>query len=334
MRPAACGERVRVREDQLLVQALLEMLVPEAGVEDGVAPAMYPGEHTLLARGRLPPERAVGPGVEERADPMPAIGAERQIAYPSLSERRHDAPAHARDVAEHGGTKRDTRLLGDRPRRLQSPKQGLARGQPGQDVGVQSVHVDPPAADAFQQGLPLRGGTGGEVGLDRPHALRVPHEARLLRERLAGLTEYQCFLEMGPLKAFHLVLHVGIANVEVRVMDQVQVEGRHGLDVEVRFVPLVVQLEGEGDRDRALDGRDYQLEAREPEVDQGLGDDSGGLHPEERAFSEIQGVDSDGLLESIRRPDDRRVAADPDARRDPGLEDHEPGPRSGVLPGH
>ena len=186
--------------------------------------------------------------------------------------------------------------------------------------------MDPPAADSVQQGLSLRGRTGGEIGLDSPRALRVPHETGLLRERLAGRTERQRFLQVGPLQALHLVLHVGITDVEVRVVDQVQLEGRHGLDVEVRFVALPVQLESQGDGHGTLDGGDLQLEAGEPEIEQGLGNNSGCLHVQERPFSEIKRVDSNRLLGPIGRPDDRRVATDADARCDPGLEHHEPGP--------
>ena len=102
VRPATGGKCVRVGQDQLFVQALFEVLVSEAGMEYRVAPAVHPGEYPLLARRRFPPERAVGPGVQERADPVSTIGAERQVAHSSLRERRHDSPAHARDVAEHG----------------------------------------------------------------------------------------------------------------------------------------------------------------------------------------------------------------------------------------
>ena len=126
------------------------------------------------------------------------------------------------------------------------------RAERGQLVREERVELDVAALHRRDQGLALRRRRLAQVRVDGPGDLGVPAVARLGGIRGGARRERRGVLEVLPLDPLDLGLHVGVADVDVRVREQVHRAPRHRPQLDLAGVHGLV---AHGHRDRQRDRR-------------------------------------------------------------------------------
>ncbi len=231
---AVCHERVHVLAHHVGV------FDPESSCRPVEHPRVAPpGKHhqqRITPVGPHPPERLVTPGLERVADPVALVGAAREIPDPLVRERRHHPPGEPRDVACHRHRDRHvlhaTQIAGI----VEEMDQFFAARQPGHEVGVESAQRQVAAAHGGEELRGVAGGATHEIVLQRPEPFFIPQEA-FTRQIAGGRPDIG---ERAVERAFVLCLHrrlqVGVADIEMRVIDEVDLSWHHRCERKLRKV--------------------------------------------------------------------------------------------------
>ena len=140
---------------------------------------------------------------------------------PAWAHASHDAPGVARHVANHGRLDLHAATPAQRNAPLHQPQQFLRPAQAGQLVAVHAVELDLPGADGVDQSLLFFRRCLAQIAVHRPKHLGIPLEPRLRRIVGRLRNQFQRFVDVVPLSAHHLGLKVRVADVDVRMRQQI-----------------------------------------------------------------------------------------------------------------
>jgi len=225
--------------------------VQESRVEPRVSFSGSPAEHLFLARRRDPVERLIAPVLQSGADAVDVVGAHGEVLHSVMRHGRHDAPGPPRHVADHGRVDGHAAFTLQSPGTVEQAEQFFRPAQPGEHVAVEGVEVHLARLHRLDElPAPLRRGLL-QVAIHGPQDLGVPLElgARRVAGRAAGNGD--CLVQVLPLELLNLGLHVRVADVHVRVRQDVELPVPHRLKDHRSVHHLVA---GNEQRDLHVDG--------------------------------------------------------------------------------
>ncbi len=266
-------------------------------VRHGVAPERDPDEDLGLAVRADPVERLVLPLAQNRADAVEVVGRDREVADARVRHGRDGSPRVAGHVADHGRVDRDAAPPPERTGEAEEAQQLLGPAQARELVEVHAVERDLPLGRGVEERRAVLFGEAAEVEVRRPQHFHVPDESRPLGVRGGRARVPDALAQVVDLPLLDRGLDRRVADVGVRVGENVHGEPGHGLLDERARRDL---LSGDGDDDGArrllVGGRDEHLDRIRParEVRRLLGgalDAHGGL----RRLAEVAQDDAHGL---------------------------------------
>ena len=159
----------------------------------------------------------------------PSFDPKRAVFYSGLCHGRHHAPGAARRVGDHRRVDRHPAAPANRHAALHQPQQFLRPTQASQLVGVQGMQFHLTGADGVDQLLLLIRRGMPQITVDRPKDFGIPLEPRP-RRIVGGLAaQLQRLVEDLPVLALHGGLNVRVADVHVRVREQIDHPFAHRL---------------------------------------------------------------------------------------------------------
>ena len=212
-----------------------------------VAPERNPHQHLRLAIRSDPPKRLVLPLAQDRADAVEVIRRGVEVADARVRHRGDRAPRVAGHVADHHRINRSPGLFGELGGVAEEADQFLGAAQPGQLVQIHSAERHLAALHGVQKLRALRFIEPALVKVRRPEHLDIPDKARarrIIRRALGGGDAIYQILHLLRLDGR---LDFRVANVRVRVRQDVNRERPHGFDFNL---PLRQNLSAGFNRDR------------------------------------------------------------------------------------
>ena len=191
-------------------------------VGDAVRAVRVPHEHAP-AGGGLPPERPAEPlpAVQVRHRAARVVVREREVADAGVREQRRQRRDRARDIGLHRGHDRHAVLLAERVGEAEAAGELVDRVRLGVHAERERADLDPPLARAPEERLTCRARACRQPVLERPRHLHVPAEARVVGPGIRVLGELEHRVEVPQVVGENEVLPVGVADVEVRLMAEI-----------------------------------------------------------------------------------------------------------------
>ena len=181
-----------------------------------------------------PPKRLVTPRRQCVPDaitilrwPRHVVWATRQIAYALLRERGHESPREARDIAACCRRDGDAVITTEGARIVKQMDQRFAAGQPRHQIRVRRVEGQVAATHRRQQPRGIGGAALRQIRIERPQPLDIPIEPRTGRIGARAFGKDDRTVHRAPVLVAHLLVHIGIADVEMVVIDEIDLSRHH-----------------------------------------------------------------------------------------------------------
>ena len=259
------GEVLRQQVDRVAVR-VGEPEQVALQVRDAVRAVGVPDEHALAARGR-PVECARqrrAAGQVWRGARCPVV-RDRQVAHARPGEHERKAGRRARHVGLHRRDDLDP-VAAQLGREAEQSRELVDRRRLGVEGERQRARLEAPAAQVVEHHLARRTRPSREPALQRQVALDRPAKA------VVGRGQVERFVEVVEVVAQHAALRVGVAEVEMRVVDEVDAPATLWLELELVAAPQAIpELALEPHEGRPVDGWGEQPHRRRAFVELGGG---------------------------------------------------------------
>ena len=190
-------------------------------VVERVAFARHPEQDAFLSGRRDPVAGFVAPLGERKSDAMGPVGSGAEVSHAALGQCRDDAPRVAGNVGDHCRVTGQPVVPGESACAVGEFKELFGPAEGREFVPVQGIQADGPLLHGVNQRRFLFVGGLFKVAVDGPQALGQPFKSGAFRVVPGRAGEFHGLFEMFPLPGHHLRLDMGVPDIEMGMVQNV-----------------------------------------------------------------------------------------------------------------